>query len=781
MSNDDKIVKDLLCRLAGPLFLLVYALVLFWPIPFADVTIAGGDILQQFYPWTEFWVSELQDGGFPLWNPYTYGGSPFLGNLQIAPFYPPQFLLPLLSPLEFFGWTLLLHAILAGWAMYLLIHWLTNDRYCATAMGLVYLSSGFLITRIHDGHVTIMNGLPWVPLAVLLYLRWAQRPSWGRWTLTALVLGVQCLGGQPQIAYLTIFLLGLIALRQSWVVYRGGERAMDRVLQPVGALLLAVLAGTLLSAAAWLPFYEFNKLSAIRSAGASYEYASKDSLPFRHLFTFLMPFLYGDPTTPQGFWGSRTGYHEICGFLGIGTLLLAMIGLLAPRFERKWFWAGVALLCLLLALGANTPLYKLLYWFLPGVRYFRVPARFLLLYSVCMCVLGGYGLKSWLWDAEKNLALHRKVYLSVAVLVIVIFYAYALANLSWVSDYSLMINDASYETLGKILPMQAQAWDVKRAFWIGILFSCAWIAVLIARRTVSGKRTLYGVVLIILIAAELGWFAHRFVEPRRTKEIIAKEYPETSAIQFLRRHAGLSRVMLPDMTIGWQYRKRYPELFPNRLMVPGLSTVRGYDQTFLRDYAAYIYRMQGISDDRFLNVFLNVFDPVRVDPKMLSALSVKYLVVPEPVQSPHYRLVAEGPPLVYEYTRAFPRAYVLPLDRSIPDEPPRDAPVEIVLDTPNEIRIEGETQRPGWLVVADNAYPEWRAELNGRPVEIQPILGAFRSVRVEPGAFQVRMFYEATSLRRGVLASLLSALVLLMVNLPALFRKRRKSVGDSVS
>ena len=277
-------------HLWGYLFLLLYGLVLFWPIPFADVTIASGDILQQFYPWTQFWVNEYQTNGYPYWNPYTYGGTPFLGNLQVTPFYPPGFLLPLLSPLKFFGWTLLFHTVFAGIAMYLLIYHLVKDRFSATAMGLIYLSSGFLITRISDGHITIMNGLPWLPLVLLAYLRWSERQSWGRWGFLTFMIAFQLLGGQPQIPYLTLLFAGLLSLRDSFWIYRKGERSIDVVLRPVGALIFASILAVLLTAPVWLPFLEFNQLSAIRSSGTDFIYASKDSLPFHHLFTLLMPF-----------------------------------------------------------------------------------------------------------------------------------------------------------------------------------------------------------------------------------------------------------------------------------------------------------------------------------------------------------------------------------------------------------------------------------------------------------------------------------------------------------
>jgi hypothetical protein len=741
----------------------VIGLALFWPVPFADVTIAHGDILQQFYPWTEFWTSQLKSNGFPLWNPYTYGGSPFLGNLQIAPWYLPGTLLAILSPLRWFGWTMLLHTVLAGVFMYFLIFHLTRDRLSSTAMGLVYLGSGFLVTRISDGHITILNGLPYIPLILLSFLRWHERPAYPGWVLLTIFISIQLLGGQPQIPYLTLFLAGLMALRFSWERYRGGERSLLPLLLPEAALLTAAGGAILLTAPAWLPFYELNQLSAIRSSGISFESAAKDSLPWVHLWTFFAPFLFGDPAG-SGFWETSTGYHEICGYMGIGTVLFALAALFAPRWPRKWFWVGAALGMLLLALGSNFYLYKSLYLFLPGVRFFRVPARFLLLYSVCLCILGGYGLNFWLWDRDKQPALRLKILLAIAAMVLIVLLG---------RQYAMGLSDGMPKGDSFNEAMMERQSGIRGAVATGVGFLLWWTLAIMASRLKKVPVNVYGVCLVILLGVETIWFAHRFIDPRPTSEILAGNYPETPVIEYLKSHTGGQRVLLPDATLGWQYRKEHPELFPNRLMVHGLRTVRGYDQTFLESYAAYIYGMQGIEDDRYLNVFLNVFDPARIHPRLLSALAVRYVVTPEPIASKDFRKVLSGSPMVYEYTKAFPRAYILPPDLSIPDRLPEDATAIIELDTPNRIAIRAELARPGWLVLADNDYPGWVAKSGSDLVRIEKVLGTFRGIRLEAGRHEVVMDFRPSSLKQGLALSLFTFIALVGAWAVVKFGKRR--------
>ena len=290
----------------GLLLLVAYSLFLFWPIPFTSSTLASEDILNQFYPWTKFWVSELKAGDFPLWNPYSFCGTPFIGNWQAAYYYPPQFLFSLLSPLKCFGWTLLFHTFFAGAAMYFLLHYLTRNKIVSAAMGIAYMSSGFLITRINAGHITILNEIPWVPLAVLFYLMGMERPSWKTWALLVLVFAFQILGGQPQITYLTIMLLGFLFVGEAIVLYKKDKPSLLILLKPLGVLLLALGMALLITCIYWLPCYEFNQASAMRSAGLDYKEATWGSLSFKQLALFITPFLYGD-VTGREFWGIKAG------------------------------------------------------------------------------------------------------------------------------------------------------------------------------------------------------------------------------------------------------------------------------------------------------------------------------------------------------------------------------------------------------------------------------------------------------------------------------------------
>jgi hypothetical protein len=87
--------------------------------------------------------------------------------------------------------------------------------------------------------------------------------------------------------------------------------------------------------------------------------------------------------------------------------------------------------------------------------------------------------------------------------------------------------------------------------------------------------------------------------------------------------------------------------------------------------------------------------------------------------------------------------------------------------------IAGEDPRPSWLVVAENWYPDWRAEVDGRPVPVHRGQGTFLTVALPPTAREVSFRFVSGSYRTGKLVSWVAlALALLAVGVPAL-RPRR--------
>ena len=89
-------------------------------------------------------------------------------------------------------------------------------------------------------------------------------------------------------------------------------------------------------------------------------------------------------------------------YVGVAGLLLAGLGLLAARRtpgsalrSPRGLALALAAVGFALALGLYDPLYFVLYKLVPGFDLFRAPARWMLLYTVGVAILAGYGVEGW--------------------------------------------------------------------------------------------------------------------------------------------------------------------------------------------------------------------------------------------------------------------------------------------------------------------------------------------------------------------------------------------------
>ena len=390
---------------APGLLLAAITAVLCWRLLSGQFVVTGYDTFTYFYPYRAYAGEIVRSGQLPHWNPYLFYGVPFLANIQTAVFYPLNALFYLLAPTIALNWSVILHLFLASFFAYLWLHRsLAVSRPAATVGGALFGFGGFVGAQV--GHLNQLNAVVWLPLALLTFHRAVSRSS-GRWTVaTGVVLAIQLLAGHSQESYMTVV---TVVAYGAWLGLSGRGRPWPRVarllgrwpvsharrLAATGTVLLA-LAGsvTLAAALASVQLFPTSELTgrSARGGGLAFGEAISFSLPPPELLVGLLP-TYGltGPTSA-----------EYIGYVGVVGLLLAGIGLLLRFGEGATrFWGAVALTALLLALGKYTPVYGLLYPYLPGLDLFRVPARWLMVWSLALAALASLGL-DWLWGAAQE-------------------------------------------------------------------------------------------------------------------------------------------------------------------------------------------------------------------------------------------------------------------------------------------------------------------------------------------------------------------------------------------
>src|SRR6266545_5770189 len=129
------------------------------------------DFLAEHLPAKLFLNREWNASGeLPLWNPHHFCGAPFVHDIQVGVFYPPN-AVTLVVPESAIGaalsWVIALHVLAAGVFAYLYArsHALNEAGSLVAAVGFM-LSSKWMTHLILAGH-TITMGLAWLPLVLL--------------------------------------------------------------------------------------------------------------------------------------------------------------------------------------------------------------------------------------------------------------------------------------------------------------------------------------------------------------------------------------------------------------------------------------------------------------------------------------------------------------------------------------------------------------------------------------------------------------------------------------
>ncbi len=365
--------------------ILACTVAFFYKTVIGNLIMAGLDVFTYFYPYKAFAAEAIRSGSLPLWNPYLFMGAPFLANTQSAALYPLNLPLYWLSVPKMVSYSAVLHLFLGGAFTYLFARrTLGLSQRGSLAAGLTLALGGFLGAQVE--HPNQLNVLVWLPLLLFLFHRSYESRRAIYLVLTCLVVGLQFLAGHTQSSYINLVALGCYALflpLEEASRHNRGKQSINTtarsMAQSLALLALVVALGVCLAACQLLPTYELSTLS-IRGEGLPYRQAVSFSLSPTTLHRSLLPNL------------SDSVFSEYVAYVGLLPLLLAVLGLIRGRSSpQRVFFALLAVLGLVLALGVYNPLYYVLYRLVPGFSLFRVPARWLYLYVVGTSLLAGLG------------------------------------------------------------------------------------------------------------------------------------------------------------------------------------------------------------------------------------------------------------------------------------------------------------------------------------------------------------------------------------------------------
>lgn len=765
--------------------------VLFWRLFLEGQVLFWGVPLLQFYPWRRLAVEAIRAGHLPLWAHGLGNGAPLVANLQSALFYPLNVIYLVFPVEQAMGYSAVLHLALAGLFMHSYGRAVGLGRLASTIAALSYMLSGFLVGR--GQFLSMVNAAAWLPLLFLLAERLSQRRRWPDAAALGLALGLQLLAGHAQLWYYGLWGLGPYLLWRAASLPPGSDRRAGRVALALGLLALAVLIAVGLAAVQIGPTLELS-LQSQRAGGADWDFAMTYSFwPWR-LVTLFAPDFFGNPAHGD-YWGYANYWEDAAyvGLLPIAFALVAALQALLSRIRRQPlpfvltpFYVLLAVVSILLAMGQNTPLYPLVFRFVPGFGMFQAPARLLYLYTFSAAILAGAGVETFRAGERSRFVCRLAVAGALSALAVTLA--------------------AQYLIIPGAAPPGVKLTFVGASGRFALL--AAIVALLLLKRDAGKWERAWAVAATAFVAADLLWFCwplNPTVDPALYRS-------PTRSGAFLRQDAGgYFRLHVPEKFDYDAKFHRYLEfsdfgpsdlghwlglrelLLPNLAVCEGLDSADNYEPLLVGRYAEMTDYLAKAPPEETL--------------RLLRLMNVGY-VVGEPYL-PGQTPVFSDTVAIYRLEDRLPRAYFVPSARVIEDDrqllavlsgPSFDPRREVLLEPPerpaeqpdcqsqaaislhyrpNGVTINATAPCTGYLVIGHTYYPGWQAAVDGRATGILRANFAFQAVALPEGEHVVSLDFVSPSFWLGLAVSLCT-LALLGIGLARAHfeRKGKDSLPD---
>jgi len=769
-------------------FLLSLVLVFFAKLlPLNHKLISGGDSVQYLHL-ARFILDELFiNHSIPLWNPYIYSGISNTPWVFYFFAYPLNYFFLVLPAYAAINYTFILHFFMAGLFMYWLAKEWGLDRYSSLVSAITFMFCGFFVTHTYAGHLGSFSSLVWLPLTFLFLEKLIKQKTFTLTVFLGGVIGLQLLAGYIYHTMIIYGALFLYLIFKFFTIFKK-EHSYQELLKIISLFILAIIIGFSLGAIYIFPNYEISTLIH-RAGGLSWKAATTYSFPPQNILALLVPDFFGNPLYNNNYWGEWY-YHEVCSYIGILPLLLALVVVIVLFKKNKYipFLVTLAFLAFLLALGRNSSLYKLFYYHLPLFNQLRCPGRFMILYQFSIALLAGFGSQFMLnkispVDKKKLFKLKRFLIIACSLSIVILLFL-LLGRVPLLSFGERMIEQHYHSSLHHAISyyreqMYSAYALIVRGFYIltALLIGGTALFILRVKEKITPRMLKVGILGLILL--DLGIFGMRFVKPVDIGEWVNKN----SALQFLERDKGLYRV-LPLENTG---------LYENMGEIHRISNPEGYHPYILKRYMEFV---NVINERPTSYMAAGCLHLKNYDSRLINLLNVKYLLSTEKIGSEKFELVWDQDLKVYRNKEFLPWAFIVhkakvikerdkifeeltnphfdPRDYVILEEesPIRmsenfpvleDSYVEFVNYVPNNFQLKADLKKGGFLVLSEIYYPDWKAYVDGKEEKIYQADYILRAVYLVPGRHDITFVYDPLSLKIGLYITLLTALFILLV------------------
>ena len=503
----------------------------------------------------------IRDGYLPLWTPHILSGYPLLSMAQLGLAYPLTWGYLFLPGRVAEQIYVLAPFLLAPIFTYFYLRELRRSLLASLLGALTFGYGGMMASPLANNGL-LPNAVMWLPLLLIALERSKRGPILKPLLLAFFAYTMSVLTGTAQ-GFVYIGILSF--LYAVFLVFAITERDLTRRLsslsswRPVFVISAAGILSMGVAAFQILETWQATKYSVRNEL--SYEILTQGSFTISQLLRAIVkPLFFG------------TDMYAFVPPLSLGLALVAVVSYFKQRNDsRILFWLVIALVSLVLMLGHNTPVYRIVYQ-IPILNRFRVPSRHSFEWTFAISVLGAFGWDFVLSALRERRAIRER---SFAVSIGLTLLAIVVGGIWW----------RQIATLRGVVDVEASAGNAYllwKLLFVVLTTAALWQATTITYTAKRSAVMIAGVLILCYIepAALISrWWgsinlsAQRFTAVSDASRLLAK-FP-----------ASDNRIYTRVDLFSEQYETR-PRLDPPNLSaVVGLQNVAGYEPLIFDRYS----------------------------------------------------------------------------------------------------------------------------------------------------------------------------------------------------
>lgn len=682
----------------------------------------ASDLLDFNFANRYFVAENLKAGKIPFWDPYIGNGFPLVASAQPGVFYPLNLLLFKALPVVLaFNWSIILSVLLVALGTYFLARHFKLSVSASLLAAISFTFSGFMIG--HLRHVPMLNSFWPFPWLILLTDKIAQgKGNFLTLAGLSLLVAFSVFGGHLST---TAFLLLALAV---WFFLRvgaspEGEPSAQKTHSSYRPFILfagALVLGILLASIQLLPTLEMIQSS---NRASIHSLAGMAGLGVKNFITFISPYILGDPSRGDSpFTTTVSNFWETAAYIGIIPLILALVGLfLRPKSPLVKSLIWFLIFGLLMTLGSKTPFMPWIFQSVPGLKFMRLPIRFLFVVDFSLVFLA-----AMTFDWLKN-KLKPKIQLLLSGLVIFLvildlgyfFYPFIAA----IDSQKVLASPKSVEFLKEDRELfRIFPWGTDESFVLAFEKARGW----------QGNLSPY--------------LANREVLPAEFNQIFHLQEP--GLIYLAYSPGGQFSLQRTELVMRSLIRQGLFNDYSPKLL--GLMNVKyllaiapfPQDTELPADFVSVkeievgsgLPNLRIYQNKKFLpRAFLVADFQVEPDPQALLnlLLSEKFSPLEKVLLEKTPKLVSTGPL-------------------------PRKSFVKITSYENQKVTLKADLGKPAFLVLTDSYYPGWQAKVDGTPTEIFQADYLFRAIELPAGNHQIEFEFKPTYQKLGLIISLIT-------------------------